>query len=148
MSIITALEKLCNLCGKTNKVFYTNLKQCGPCRSKLWRKNNPEKCQLYSKNRKMTLEQKIQFSAYKKRWKLKTQYNMTEGELQEMELRQNFKCIICFENPEKLHVDHNHATNKVRGLLCGKCNRGLGMFKDSIEHLSSAINYLRTAKEI
>lgn len=54
-------------------------------------------------------------------------------------------CAICEcpANSEKsLAIDHNHETGKVRGLLCAKCNVGLGMFKDNKNLLANAINYL------
>lgn len=41
------------------------------------------------------------------------------------------------------HIDHDHKTNKVRGVLCDLCNKGLGQFKDSIESLEKAIIYLK-----
>lgn len=41
-----------------------------------------------------------------------------------------------------LCIDHDHVTKKIRGLLCGNCNKGLGMFKDNPELLSRAIDYL------
>jgi hypothetical protein len=41
-------------------------------------------------------------------------------------------------------VDHDHETNKVRGLLCNSCNKALGLFKDSPNILNQAINYLGT----
>lgn len=60
---------------------------------------------------------------------------------------QKGKCAICKAHQskikKKLCVDHDHTTGKVRGLLCGKCNTGLGFFKDRIENLSGAILYLK-----
>ncbi len=50
-----------------------------------------------------------------------------------------------YTNPiaPRLAVDHNHVTNKNRGLLCAKCNIGLGHFQDSIENLEAAVAYLK-----
>lgn len=61
---------------------------------------------------------------------------------------QNGCCAICGKSPEgqrykKLYVDHDHRTNKVRGLLCMECNFGLGKFGDSIEVLEAALAYVR-----
>lgn len=59
-------------------------------------------------------------------------------------------CAICgeFLSKETKHVmvDHCHETNRIRGLLCRRCNIGLGMFKDSIRNLKEAINYLINSK--
>ena len=61
-----------------------------------------------------------------------------------LELQQG-KCAICgtteYTNKDWC-ADHDHATNQPRGLLCGRCNAGLGYFKDNPEYLQSAINYL------
>lgn len=52
-------------------------------------------------------------------------------------------CAICkAPKGNKLCVDHDHRTGKVRGLLCSNCNAGLGMFKDSEDLLQSAKGYL------
>lgn len=51
-------------------------------------------------------------------------------------------CAICgVPNPE--HVDHDHRTGAVRGILCFNCNGGLGQFRDNIAHLERAITYLK-----
>lgn len=71
---------------------------------------------------------------------------MTFERYEELLLEQNHACQICKRVPERtLHVDHCHATQKVRGLLCGECNRGLGNFDDSEEFLLAAVAYLRAA---
>ena len=56
------------------------------------------------------------------------------------------KCAICSKE-DKLHADHNHATGKARALLCGNCNRGLGLFNESEEVLRQAIAYLTRFRE-
>mgnify|MGYP001576209901 CR=1 FL=1 len=45
-----------------------------------------------------------------------------------------------------LHIDHNHTTGAVRGLLCTQCNVGVGMLKDSPAVLRAAANYLETGR--
>lgn len=59
---------------------------------------------------------------------------------------QNNSCAICnYKFDQKIgdmKVDHDHLSGKVRGLLCDLCNRGLGMFKDNPDNLTSAISYL------
>jgi len=56
-------------------------------------------------------------------------------------------CMICGTGSPGIRgrfcIDHDHETNKIRGLLCSNCNNGLGQFKDSIPVLMSAISYLR-----
>ena len=69
-------------------------------------------------------------------------HSLKKGELQELKIRQNLKCAIC-EQVEELAVDHCHTTGKVRGMLCNNCNNGIGRFKDNIDYLHNAINYLK-----
>lgn len=61
--------------------------------------------------------------------------------------QQNNSCAICkidIKNySHSFHVDHDHVTGGIRGLLCSECNLALGKFEDSIEILSNAINYLK-----
>lgn len=58
---------------------------------------------------------------------------------------ENIRCRICGSkehNGQNWAIDHNHKTNRYRGLLCFKCNTGLGMFRDEIKILKKAILYL------
>lgn len=75
-------------------------------------------------------------------------YGLTAEELAKLESSQGGVCALCGRLPEgvftTLAIDHDHATGEVRGLLCGPCNRGLGMFKDSIPVLTKAIAYLES----
>lgn len=74
--------------------------------------------------------------------RLKHLYGITIEQYEHMYLNQKGRCAICFKNMDKLHVDHCHDTKKVRGLLCGNCNRGLGLFKDNFYYLDRASEYL------
>ena len=61
--------------------------------------------------------------------------------------KQNNRCKICNsnkpgQNKKYFCIDHNHKTGKVRGLLCQKCNRTLGIFKDDPKLIRKFIQYL------
>lgn len=59
--------------------------------------------------------------------------------------KQNKSCAICgrtTKEVKRLSLDHDHKTNLIRGLLCQKCNVGLGSFMDNVDFLRSAIKYL------
>ena len=61
-------------------------------------------------------------------------------------LRSQTDCMICGRK-EKLVVDHDHNSGKVRGLLCNHCNRGLGHFRDDPEVMAIAIEYINNRKQ-
>lgn len=60
-------------------------------------------------------------------------------------LNSTFECTICGDETN-LVVDHDHKTNTVRGLLCNKCNKGLGLFRDNPDFLEFARIYLLAAE--
>ena len=59
---------------------------------------------------------------------------------------QEGRCAICEQILVEPQVDHNHGNGEVRGLLCLKCNFGLGLFADDPEVLDRAAKYLRLAR--
>lgn len=75
-------------------------------------------------------------------------YGLSAEDFERMLADQNGTCAICEtpapdEQGRSLHVDHDHATGAVRGLLCSPCNLGIGTFKDDPATLERAANYLR-----
>lgn len=118
-------EKCCFDCNiyKSLNDFYNNSKG-----------NKSSICKQCSHNRSKNYNRKIgKFS----------RYGITKEDYDLMLLEQNNQCAICKNILDKeIHIDHCHKNIKVRGILCGKCNKGLGQFNDNIEYLTNAINYL------
>lgn len=123
---------------------------CKACES-LWHKAD------YLKNReehvvKSSIYQKKNRKArttYTKLWRLTNVYKITQEQYNQLLLKQENRCAICSKHRDDLDrelcVDHNHETNKVRGLLCYHCNVALGYMKDNITALLSAAKYLEAA---
>jgi Recombination endonuclease VII len=89
--------------------------------------------------------------------RLMDMYGLTMAQFEKMAAAQGGVCAICKKAPyadhpsprkTRLSVDHDHATRAIRGLLCDKCNTGLGMFEDNPGLLAAAIAYLAAAQEL
>lgn len=84
-------------------------------------------------------------------YNLKYNYGLTYEQFQDLKDSQNNCCGVC-DKPEhltvtgRLHIDHDHVTGEVRGLLCMGCNTGIGHLKDDIDLLRKAIEYLERTK--
>lgn len=82
----------------------------------------------------------------KRRYVLKSTYGLTVEDYDAILSSQDNKCAICKSDTPygkgRFHVDHNHETGEIRGLLCHYCNLALGNFKDNVSNLLSAIAYL------
>ncbi|MEV4255242.1 endonuclease VII domain-containing protein [Spirillospora sp. NPDC049652] len=72
---------------------------------------------------------------------LKLRYGITEQEADSILAAQGGICVICLAAPAS-HVDHDHVVGRVRGMLCFKCNNGLGQFQDEVWRLEVAADYL------
>lgn len=127
------ITKVCNTCKESKSLNrFKRFNQCIDCYNtyqRNYKRRNAEKCREFALN-------SIR----------KSKYGMTKEEYDVLFKLQSGLCAICFKPQEgkRLAVDHNHITNENRGLLCEKCNRGLGLFKDNIELLSNAISYLES----
>lgn len=136
--------KKCSVCKKTkpleefhNKASSKDGKgyRCKPCDKEArekWAKENPERDKLSRRARQ-----------------LKYKYGIALEDYERMFKEQKGRCKICnTDEPRSAHgtkvfaVDHCHETGKVRGLLCSKCNRALGLFGDDPSVLAKAIEYL------
>ncbi|WP_181726646.1 endonuclease domain-containing protein [Micromonospora provocatoris] len=89
-----------------------------------------------------TRETKQRLYGGDREYHLRRRYEVGEKEFQELLAEQGGVCAIC-RRPDPEHLDHDHRTGWVRGILCFNCNGGLGQFKDNADVLARAITYLR-----
>lgn len=105
---------------------------------------NKAKCQARNTAWKEANREKMAF--LRLRSHLRRTFNMEPEAYSALLAEQGGACRICRRPPaqkRRLEVDHSHSTGKIRGLLCGNCNRGLGLFQDSPTILRLAADYLR-----
>src|SRR3990167_8732165 len=71
---------------------------------------------------------------------------LSEEQYKSALIEQNMRCAICGDHSKKQRdsfcIDHNHRTGRIRGILCSRCNSGLGFFRDSRSLLNRAERYL------
>lgn len=83
---------------------------------------------------------------------LQRTYKMSDEEFKKiLDKKEKNVCDICGcgnQTKKGMHIDHNHETGEVRGLLCNNCNLAIGFFNDDIEKLKNAIKYLEQTKSI
>ena len=121
---------------ETRKFYPNGDSYCSVCkmiRDKQYREDHPEKFKVYQNNCRRRKSYGISPEQYKNLWEI-----------------QNGKCGICFselKGDRTTHIDHNHSTGNVRGLLCHHCNTALGLFKEDWSTISNALNYLEIYNE-
>lgn len=149
MKVAINVVKVCSTCKESlpassfhrNRVrpdgLHTQCKVCGNAAKQAWRKRNPEH------NRESKASWRRKWSRDNPHYSLARQgVAVTSEWYHETYREQGGRCAICSTPADRLHIDHDHATNEVRGLLCRACNLGLGHFKDSVEALVKAQRYL------
>ncbi len=141
-----------------NKAYFCYMKKCSKCKElKSINDFNNTKYGKYGVNHycKVCLREyrnnRYDYSKSKLK-RIKSKYNISESELNQMYIIQDKSCKICKKNFDSvsehkgLYIDHCHKSGEVRGLLCKSCNSLLGYAYDNIEILESAILYLLTYK--
>ena len=110
-------------------------------RVKRWQQANPDRLNAYRRRRRLEPEVKRRERA----GHLKRKYGITLEAYDAMLMKQGGGCAICKQEPGtdiSLHVDHDHETGRIRGLLCFTCNNALGDFEGDAALLRSAIAYV------
>ncbi len=118
--------------GSQKHLYKSKCNKCLYFEHRYWIDNNPDKVQGYREKDSWTLAKRCH------------RRGITPEELIDVYQRQEECCAIC-----KIHItlensaiDHNHTTDEFRGVLCKKCNRGLGLFNDNPDILQNAADYL------
>jgi hypothetical protein len=88
---------------------------------------------------------KLNKEAYRSK-QLMRKYGVSLDEYNAMYAFQHGRCAICGESHPVLMVDHCHNSKRVRKLLCNKCNAGLGFFRENVQLLENAIDYIQQHK--
>ena len=107
---------------------------------------NRDRLKTEALKRYITRSNSPEFKIQMRNRNLISKFGITLDQYNEIFLKQQGKCAICETDKPKgrgsLHVDHDHKTGKIRGLLCHNCNVGLGNFKESIDIFKKAAIYL------
>ncbi len=143
--------KVCCLCRRDVHVSYFRLdkarhdglsSKCRPCANawhKEYRRLNPGLRERYAPSKKDPR------ASY-----LKAAHKLTRAQYDELLASQGHGCAICGNSRPGgrgiFHIDHDHVTGKIRGILCASCNLSLGMMKDNTEILKRAIEYLEKSR--
>ena len=90
---------------------------------------------------RVSREDRIKNHGSTRNYHLKARYGVTAEEVAAMAAEYGGMCAICLDRPAE-HVDHDHETGEVRGVLCFTCNVGLGNFRDRPDLLDRAVHYL------
>lgn len=110
---------------------------------KKWEKENPEKAKIARDRWKVP-------EGWERNQRLKRKFAITVEDYDKMFEQQKGLCKICGKNynnksQKNFHIDHCHKTGVVRGLLCNKCNQGIGLLNDNPKLLKKAIDYLQNS---
>ena len=131
--------KVCNLAAKAARVAADP--QPHRDRVRRWQLENQERYRATQR----TYKQRPDLKAAARDYHLRRKYGITLAEYESRLEAQGGVCAICKEaRPEErtLHVDHDHVTGEIRGLLCFRCNNAIGDLRDDLELVYRMLDYL------
>ena len=134
------IQGCCKQCSSIyRKQYYVENKEREYAHARKWVANNPTKVRDI----------------------LLSKYGITQADYDTLRSKQGYSCAICHVHEDfapksnknsssktALHLDHNHVTGYIRGLLCFNCNAMLGKAKDNTKILQNAIEYLKQEKQL
>jgi len=147
------MNKICPNCNKTLSIDLFNKSNrrdgfqtyCKKCHNQMQRDKYLSDPMAKVKRQIRAGRRKEKDPLVQRRAELKRLYGITLEEYVEIFSKQNGVCAICLEEcktRKSLSVDHNHSTGKVRGLLCNRCNRAIGMLNDNTDTIERAKKYI------
>ena len=144
--------------GMCRSCYEKNLRQTNPEyanrqreNQRKWAESNPERIKEYIKRRTNNPEHRERDKQKHKQNYLSRKFGLSIECIEELKRIQGNACAICgriLDTVKAVHIDHNHNTGQYRGILCSKCNNGLGFFNDDIQLFTKAITYLQTSTGI
>lgn len=128
----------------THRDWYDRNREYEKARVKRWQQENSER--VNAGRRELRAKDPERHKYRDREGHLWRKYRLNTNMFEALVSAQLGNCAICGANEDlNLHVDHDHRTNRVRGLLCGKCNKAIGLLNDDPELLISAERYLERA---
>lgn len=133
--------------------IHSSCKLCNNSKHKSWKVANKDKVKqqrrrLYELHEKDNAKSVDRNRTYHRNWRYETKYGITYEQFLALVKKQNNCCALCGEEfiygmNRKPQVDHDHETGLIRGVLCKRCNQGLGNLGDDIAGIERAARYLR-----
>ena len=155
-------EQACNRCRITQSLSSFPLrkdtgKYGATCHKCLYKDAKIVRQTPEGKKKRSDAQRKVQDPLRQKDYHLKSSFGISLAEFNDMVDNQNNVCAICKKSEtakdarsgklKSLHVDHDHETGMVRGLLCTRCNIALGLVRDDRTILGNMMEYLEMGKE-
>lgn len=139
------MDRTCNKCGGTKPI--ERFPWAGGRDIHKFRKKSCYDCQAayFRERRKADPEWAQRRRDDSRKWRLKNIFQIDADQYSAILQEQGGRCAICRREPEdrRLAIDHDHDTKRIRGLLCFRCNRALGLLNDDPAIFFAAATYLK-----